>query len=88
MEPVQIRMARAGLNISVDDLASRAGVSHVDVLNLETGETAETSAFEKIKTVFDTAGIEWIGQDGVRCRSIADASATIPLDKLNSYNDE
>ncbi len=88
MQPVQIKMARAALDLSVDDLASKAGVSHVEVLRLEAGGTGETEAYDKARTVFEAAGIEWIGDDGVRFTGSTDAEQSIPVDELTTENDK
>jgi transcriptional regulator with XRE-family HTH domain len=81
-------MARAALGLSVEKFASKAGLSPADVLHLEAGEAAQAGAYEKARTVFDLAGIEWIDEDGVRCKVPVEGDTTIPLEGLNSYNDE
>lgn len=88
MQPVQIKMARAALDFSVDDLASKAGVSHVEVLQLETGGTGETEAYEKARTALESAGIEWIDDDGVRFRIGNAAAQSITVEELTTENDK
>ena len=77
MQAVQVKMARAALGLSVDQLAARAGVSHNDVAQAEVAGNA-----------FESAGIEWVGDDGVRFKAAVKDDATIPVEDLNSANDE
>jgi transcriptional regulator with XRE-family HTH domain len=88
MHPVQMKMARAALGLSIEQFAAKAGLSPNDILHLEAGEAAQGSAYEKARTIFDIAGIEWIGVDGVRYKAPAEGDSTIPLEGLNSSNDE
>lgn len=87
MQPVQLKMARAALALSVDDLASLAGLSHVAIGRLESGEDGDEGLAGRLRAVFEERGIEFIDQDTVRARS-SPAAGTVPLDDLNSENDE
>ena len=88
MHPVQLKMARAALDLSIDQLASRAGLSHMDVVALEGGGAAGSEAEAKARVTLEACGIAWIDDNGVRFTGPAAADATIPVDALNSYNDE
>jgi transcriptional regulator with XRE-family HTH domain len=88
MQAVQVKMARAALGLSVDQLASKAGVSHVDVAQIEAGGGAENEAEAKLRNALEGSGIEWIGDDGVRYKGGAPEDGTIAVEDLNSYNDE
>lgn len=87
MQPVQLKMARAALDLSVDQLAARAGVSHVEIARLEDGADGTGEATERVRAVFEAAGIQWIDEDGVRFTSPPN-EATIALEALSSANDE
>ncbi len=87
MTPIQLKMARAALELSVDQLASKAGISHVDVQALESGGSVGGEVEQKAKVALESGGIEWIDADGVRFVG-AIGSATIATENLNSYNDE
>ena len=86
MHPIQLKMARAALDLSVDQLAGKAGVSHMDVVELESGGAVGGEAEAKTRTALESAGIEWIDDDGVRFTG-ALGSGSIPTEALNSYND-
>lgn len=87
MHPVQLKMARAALALSVDDLASLAGLSHVEIGRLESGENGEAGVTGRLRAVFEERGIEFIDEDTVKATSSPKAE-TVPLDELNSENDE
>lgn len=71
----QIRMARAGLRISVKDLAESSGVAESTILRFEGGKGGmQTGTLEKIQKVLEKEGIIFIEADdkfgpGVRMRS-------------------
>ncbi len=88
MHPVQMKMARAALDLSVDQMASKAGISHLDVQQLESGGAVGSDVEGKARAALEAEGIEWLDEDGVRFKGLASSGVTVPLDKLNSYNDE
>lgn len=88
MHPVQMKMARAALDLSVDQMASKAGISHLEVQQLESGGAVGGEVEGKARAALEAEGIEWLDEDGVRFTGVAAGGATVPLDKLNSYNDE
>jgi len=57
-------MARAGLGLSVRDLAERARVSTNTVSRLEAGEELKPRTVEAIQLVLEDAGIEFIPENG------------------------
>ncbi|MFN3828194.1 MAG: helix-turn-helix domain-containing protein [Micavibrio sp.] len=66
----QIRGARGILNWSQSDLAERTGISSTSIGSIENGQsTPRASTLQTIRKTFETAGIEFIGLDGVRLRS-------------------
>lgn len=87
MQPIQLKMARAALDLSVDQLASRAGLSHVDVARVESGEDGDGQAGGRLRAVLEQEGIEFIDEDAVRARS-QPAAGVVPLEDLSSANDE
>ena len=87
MQPVQMKMARAALDMSIDQLAEIAGLSHVDVARLESGEGGDAGLLGRLRAVFEEHGIELIEEDAVRARTTPSAEV-IPLEQLNSANDE
>ncbi|MBL8639441.1 MAG: helix-turn-helix transcriptional regulator [Alphaproteobacteria bacterium] len=63
----QIRGARGILGWSQGDLAERTGISATSIGSIENGITqARTSTLEIIRNVFERAGIEFLGLDGLR----------------------
>ena len=86
MQPVQIKMARAALDFSIDQLAAAAGIAHMDVVQLEGGGSMDDDLLGKVRAALELAGIELIDDNGVRLRGRS--AATIPLEELSSANDE
>ncbi|WP_425106511.1 helix-turn-helix domain-containing protein [Ancylobacter sp.] len=64
MTPEQCRMARAGLGMSVRDLADRAQVSTNTISRLEAGEELKPRTVEAIQRALEEAGIVFIDQNG------------------------
>lgn len=88
MHPVQMKMALAALDLSVDQFASKAGISHLEVQQLESGGAVGSEIEGKARAALESEGIEWIEEDGVRFKGVAASATTIPIGQLNSYNDE
>lgn len=66
----QIRGARGILNWSQSDLAEQTGISTTSIGAIENGHTkARESTVRKMQSVFEIAGIEFLGTDGVRIKS-------------------
>ena len=74
MTPEQCKMARAGLGISVRELAEKARVSTNTVTRFENGEPLKERTVDTIRDVFLDAGVEFIpengGGAGVRLRKV------------------
>lgn len=69
--PAQVRMARAALRWSLDQLAIAAGVHRNTISNFETGKFAgDASTLRKLRGAIEKAGIEFIDGDapGLRLR--------------------
>ncbi|QIB35798.1 helix-turn-helix domain-containing protein [Ancylobacter pratisalsi] len=64
MKSVQCRMARAALNWSTQELATRAGVGVNTVNRFETGQDARMSSVEKMRATLESAGVIFIDQNG------------------------
>jgi transcriptional regulator with XRE-family HTH domain len=60
----QIRMARAALKWGVRDLAQRANLTPATVTRIEAGRASYASKIEAITKAFETAGIEFIPENG------------------------
>ena len=86
MTPVQVRMARAALDLTSEDLSKKAGLSIADLEHLERGGQ-DGAASAKLKSTFEGAGIAFLEADGVRFDARQQAR-TIPLEAMNSANDE
>lgn len=86
MQPVQVKMARAALDLSVEQLAGRAGLSASDVAMIERGAAPQGTSAERLRATFEAAGIEWIDDDGVRYRGPS-ADEAISIDRLTTDND-
>jgi len=73
MNAAQCKMARAALGFGVRELASRAEVSTQTVTRFERGEALKAATVERLQTVLEACGIEFIpengGGAGVRFRS-------------------
>jgi len=66
----QIRGARGILDWSQAELSARTGISATSIGSIENGQTtARASTLSLIQKAFETAGIEFIGTDGVRIRT-------------------
>ncbi len=57
-------MARAGLGLSVRDLAAKAQVSTNTVSRLESGEDLKPRTVEAIQRALEVAGVEFIAENG------------------------
>ena len=87
MTPVQVRMARAALDMTVEDLSREAGLSPQDVAQLEHGGQ-EGAASAKLRATLEGAGVAFLDADGVRYDERRAMAKTVPLEEMNSYNDE
>ncbi len=87
MTPVQVRMARAALDLTVEDLSKEAGLTPDDLQRLEHGGT-EGAASAKLRATFEASGISFLEADGVRFDESLREPKTIALENMNSYNDE
>lgn len=73
MRPEQVRMARALLNWSLDDLAEVSGVHRNTISNFETGKySGEPAKLAAVKNALESAGVIFVDEDiegsGVRLR--------------------
>jgi transcriptional regulator with XRE-family HTH domain len=71
VKPAQVRMARAALNWSLQQLSEAAGVHRNTISNFETGRYAgEPATLDAIRAALETAGVEFTNGDqpGVRLR--------------------
>lgn len=84
----QIRGARGILNWSQQDLAQRTGISATSIGSIENGQTTpRESTLSTIRKTLETAGIEFIGLEGIRQRS-GDVRTYKGLDGfIEFYND-
>ncbi|WP_256753465.1 transcriptional regulator [Mesorhizobium sp. Mes31] len=64
MNPVQCRMARAALGWGVLDLSKEAGISTQTIVRFERGEALKQSTVDLIRSTFESAGIEFIPENG------------------------
>lgn len=75
LDAVQVRMARAGLGLSVRELAERSGVADSTILRFETGKGAIlTTNMARIQKALEEAGVLFLPADptggpGVRLRA-------------------
>lgn len=87
MTPVQVRMARAALDLTTDELSRAAGLSLQDLEQLQKGGH-EGAASAKLRMTFEGAGITFLDRDGVRFDERQGSAGIVPLEEMNSYNDE
>lgn len=64
MNATQCKMARAALGLGVRDLAALADVAQATVSRLERGEELKHSTVESIQKALESAGIEFIAENG------------------------
>lgn len=64
MKPVQAKMARAALGLTVRSLADLAGVSHDTVVRLERGDELKPRTVDAIRAALETAGVIFIDENG------------------------
>lgn len=64
MNATQCRMARAALGLGVRDLASLADVAQATVSRLERGEELKATTVQTIREALETAGVEFIAENG------------------------
>ncbi len=73
MTPAQVRMARAAVNWSLDQLAQAAGVHRNTIHNFETGRySGSPEKLRAVRLALQKAGVEFIGEAenaGVRLRA-------------------
>lgn len=86
MQPVQIKMARAALDLSVENLAREASVPAADVRELEEGGMPGPEALHSLSLFFAASGIELIDSDGVRAKPRETADA-VSVEDLTTGND-
>ena len=75
MLPVQMRMARVALGLTVKQAAKVAGVAHDTITRIEAGEKLKESTLAKARAGLEAAGVQFIpengGGAGVRLRKTA-----------------
>lgn len=76
IEPLQIRMARAALRWSVQDLAAKAGLAANTVSRFEVGREAMVDSVRRMEKALEKAGVIFIPADasagpGVRLKRSA-----------------
>lgn len=64
MNVVQCKMARVALGWGTRDLARNAGVSPDTIARFERGEQLKGSTLAVIRATFETAGVEFIPENG------------------------
>jgi transcriptional regulator with XRE-family HTH domain len=85
ISPVQIRMARASLNWTRQDLASHSGLSFGTIRNVESdafsprGDTAET-----LRAVFEKNGLEFLPNEGIK-RHVEDVELFYGPESCNRF---
>jgi transcriptional regulator with XRE-family HTH domain len=60
----QYRMAKAALDLTVIELASLAKVSTNTLVRFERGERLTERTMQRVRSAFESAGIEFIPEDG------------------------
>ena len=71
LTPAQIRAARAMLDLTQGELASRAGISKAGLINIERGQSdPKVSTLGAIRRALEAAGVEFTDGDepGVKLR--------------------
>ncbi len=64
-------MARAGLGITAEDLAERAGVSKATISDFELGKRAPyPHTVAAIRAALESSGVDFLGDSGVKLREL------------------
>ncbi|MEZ5903405.1 MAG: helix-turn-helix transcriptional regulator [Alphaproteobacteria bacterium] len=66
----QCKMARAGLNLGIRDVAELADVSPNTVTRFERGEKLQERTIKAIKDALEKKGAEFLDENGVNIRII------------------
>ena len=64
MNAIQCKLARVALNWGVRELAEAASVSTQTITRLESGEQLRETTLERVRSVLENAGIEFIPENG------------------------
>lgn len=86
MQSVQVKMARAALGLSAQELAKQAGISAEAVDQIEGGDAAEPEATQGLSLFFASQGIELIDGDGVRAKT-PETRDSVTVEDLTTGND-
>ena len=87
MTPVQLRMSRAALEMSIETLAQKVAVGADEIAALEQG-SGSPDLDAKVRVYFEGAGLSYKDETGVSFDDTKAMAGTVPLDQLNSANDE
>ena len=87
MTPAQLRMSRAALEMSVEALAQKLAVGADQIAALEQG-SGSPDLDAKLRVYFESAGLSFKDEQGVSFDETKAMAGTVPLDQLNSANDE
>jgi transcriptional regulator with XRE-family HTH domain len=74
----QVRMARAGLRLSLKELASISGVSANTIARIEDGKPAIISTLEALRRCFEDHGVSFPGDGSVTISAEAAAHRKAP----------
>ncbi len=64
MLPVQCKMARAALGLTVRQLGDISGLSHDTIVRFEAGQELKPKTVEAIRAALVSAGVEFIEENG------------------------
>lgn len=64
LTPAQVRMARAALQWTVEELSRAANVAAKTIHRYEHGENVTVETLLKLKDAFEKAGITWVPENG------------------------
>ncbi|MFC3227314.1 helix-turn-helix domain-containing protein [Marinibaculum pumilum] len=64
MHPVQLKLARNALGLSMMKLSEETGIATSTILRFENTGNARLSTAQKLQRFFETSGIEFIERDG------------------------
>lgn len=63
MRPIHVRMARAALNWTLNDLGERASVNKNTISKYEAGGSVMSDALQRIEKVLRDAGVQFIDEE-------------------------
>lgn len=66
VEPIHVRMARAGLSLTIRQLAELTGLDKATIVRFEMGQSVRPETADKIRKQLEELGAEFYAESGTR----------------------